>query len=77
MRRLTAHRKVPNRTLELTERVWGLVRARLGAGVICGRCNARFSNMDEKCSADLGQPCPGGEVVEHMRAKCAQEVGLA
>jgi hypothetical protein len=77
MRRLAAHRKVPNRALELTERMWALVRARLGSGVICARCNARYSDMDEKCQAGLDEACPGGNAVERVRAQAAKDVGLA
>lgn len=76
MRRLSAHRKVPNRALELTERVWELVRARIGSGVICATCSARYGDMDEKCSADLGKACPGSLAVERLRSQAAKEVGL-
>lgn len=75
--RQAAHRKVPNRRLELIERMWGLVRARLGAGVICAKCRARFSDMDEKCTAELGASCPGQLAVARMREQAATEVGLA
>ncbi len=71
-----AHRKVPNRALELTERVWALVRARLGSGVICGRCNARYATMDDVCNADIGERCPGSEAVDLVRARAAKELGL-
>ena len=73
---LAVHRTVPNRALELTERTWALVRARLGSGVICGRCNARYSDMDDKCTAGLGEACPGGNAVERGRAQAAKDVGL-
>lgn len=75
---LAAHRKVPNRALELTERVWSLVRARLGQQrVICARCGARYPTMDEKCTADLGESCPGSLAVERAREQAAKQVGLS
>jgi hypothetical protein len=75
--RLTAHRKVPNRALEKQERVWELVRARLGTGVICATCGARYVDYDEKCVADLNQTCPGSAAVERVRASASKEVGLS
>jgi hypothetical protein len=74
--RLSAHRKVPNRALELTERVWGLVHARIGSGVICTRCGARYVNMDDVCKANVNERCPGSEAVERLRRQAAKEVGL-
>jgi hypothetical protein len=74
---LAAHRKVPNRALELKERVWALVRARLGARLICTRCGARYATMDDLCNADLAERCPGSEAVEQARRTATQEVGLA
>lgn len=74
---LAAHRKVPNRTLELTERMWTLVRARLGAATICGRCGARYATMDDKCTADIGEACPGSEAVTRACEIAKQQVGLS
>lgn len=70
------HRKSPNRLRELREQIEHLVRMRMGFGMICGRCGARYGTMDDKCEADLGQPCPGSNAIDLVRLRAEREVGL-
>lgn len=69
-----AHRVSPNRARELRERVWHLVEQKLGAGEICGRCRARLSNFDERCTADLGEKCPGFLAMDRAREAAQRQV---
>lgn len=70
------HRKAPNRIRELRERVYVLVRERIGTGVICSRCRCTFATMNEKCSADLLDRCPGFNAVDLVQMRAEKEVGL-
>lgn len=74
---LSPHRKSPNRTRELRERVDALVRQRIGARVICGRCGATLATYADKCSADLDERCPGFNAIDLVQSRAEQEVGLA
>lgn len=73
---LAPHRKVPNRLRELRERVDVLVRERIGTGVICSRCGARFSTFVDKCDAALDERCPGFNAIELVRRRAETELGL-
>lgn len=73
---LTSHRQSPNRLRELRERVQQLVRARIGSGTICSRCNATFATYGEKCEADLDERCPGFNAVDLVQMRAEKEVGL-
>jgi ribosomal protein L40E len=74
---LVSHRKTPNRTRELRERVAVLVRERIGAGVICRRCGATFGNYADRCEAGLAERCPGFNAIDLVRTQAEREVGLA
>ena len=65
-RRSTAHAR------EYRERVNRLVRERIGAGIICGRCGARYVTLADKCDADLGERCPGANAIE-LQARLAEQ----
>ncbi len=73
---LVPHRKVPNRIRELRARVAALVRARVGPGVICSRCGARYATYADVCSADLDERCPGFIVIDRVQMDAEKEVGL-
>lgn len=73
---LTAHRQTPNRARELRERVWALVTEKLRGQIICPQCHCRLSNYDDKCTADLGSPCPGNRAIAAARVEAEREVGL-
>lgn len=38
-------------------------------GIICERCGATFQTMNEVCSADLLDPCPGFMAIEEAKKK--------
>lgn len=38
-------------------------------GAICERCGAMFQTMNEVCSADLLDPCPGFMAIEEAKKK--------
>ena len=73
---LTPHRKSPNRLRELREQVHALVQQRIGAGVICGRCGAKFASFADKCEADLDERCPGINAIDLIQTRAEKEVGL-
>lgn len=70
------HRKHPNRIRELRQRVFELVRARMGTGIICARCGATYATYSDKCSADLAERCPGFNAVDLVQMRAEKEVGL-
>lgn len=70
------HRKVPNRLVELRERVALLVRARIGRGIICTRCGASYATYADKCEAALDERCPGFNAVDLVQMQAEKEVGL-
>lgn len=72
-----AHRVVPNRSRELRERAWALVRERLGRTVICGRCGATYASYEDRCLSDLEGSCPGFRVIDAAGKAAARDVGLA
>lgn len=53
------------------------VAAILGAEIICDRCGCSFQTMNEKCSADLLDLCPGFNRVDAVQVPIEREVGLA
>ena len=73
---LQPHRKVPNRARELRERVWAVVAAKLGRGMLCSRCGCTLMNYDEKCDAGIDDPCPGANQIERARQSALHEMGL-
>jgi ribosomal protein L40E len=64
----------PQRKRELRAMVNGLVQQWVGAGVICGRCGATLASYSDKCQADLGERCPGGNAIELQRQRAEDEV---
>lgn len=50
------------------------VTAALGDEVICDRCGATFKTMNEACTADLLDPCPGFLRVDAVQMPIEREV---
>lgn len=50
------------------------VTAALGDKVICDRCGATFKTMNEACTADLLDPCPGFLAVDAVQVPIEREV---
>lgn len=50
------------------------VTAALGDKVICDRCGATFQTMNEACTADLLDPCPGFLTVDEVQVPIEREV---
>lgn len=50
------------------------VVAVLGDEVICNRCGATFKTMNEACTADLLDPCPGFRRVDEVQVPIEREV---
>jgi ribosomal protein L40E len=71
-----AHRKSPNRKRELREKVNTLVRQRIGAGSICGRCHATLGTYGETCNADLDERCPGFNAIDLQTTRAEKDLGL-
>lgn len=46
----------------------------LGDEVICSRCGATFKTMNEVCTAELLDPCPGFLRVDEVQVPIEREV---
>lgn len=50
------------------------VGAILGDSVICDRCGATYKTMNDVCSADLADPCPGFKHIDDVQVPIEAEV---
>lgn len=50
------------------------VAAALADKVICERCGATFKTMNDVCSADLLDPCPGFVAIDEVQVPIEREV---
>lgn len=50
------------------------VAASLGDKVICDRCGATFKTMNDVCSAELLDPCPGFLAIDEVQVPIEREV---
>lgn len=50
------------------------VTAALGDRIICNRCGATFKTMNETCSAELLDPCPGFLTIDEVQVPIEREV---
>lgn len=50
------------------------VAAALGDATICDRCGATFKTMNEACTADILDPCPGFLKVDEVQVPIEREV---
>lgn len=50
------------------------VAATLGDSQICERCGATFKTMNDACTADLLDPCPGFLAVDKVQVPIEREV---
>jgi hypothetical protein len=50
------------------------VAAALGDEIICERCGATFKTMNDACSADLLDPCPGFLRIDAVQVPIEHEV---
>jgi hypothetical protein len=77
VRRLSLHRKTPDRAREQRERAWALVERKLAGRTICGRCGANLVTFADKCIADLDQRCPGFDAIDAAKLEADKQVGLS
>lgn len=54
--------------------VYQRVKAALGDGKICDRCGATFKTMNEVCTAELLDLCPGFCRIEDVQLPIEREV---
>lgn len=50
------------------------VAAALGDAVICERCGATYQTMNDACTADLLDPCPGFLRIDEVQVPIEREV---
>lgn len=50
------------------------VAAALGEGKICDRCGATYKTMNEACTADLLNKCPGFLAIDAVQVPIEREV---
>ena len=50
------------------------VGAALGDSVICNRCGATYKTMNDVCSADILDPCPGFVRIDEVQVPIEREV---
>lgn len=50
------------------------VGAVLGDSVICARCGATYKTMNEACTADILDPCPGFVRIDEVQVPIEREV---
>lgn len=50
------------------------VATALGDGSICERCGATFKTMNDVCTADLLDPCPGFLAIDKVQVPIEAEV---
>jgi hypothetical protein len=72
-----AHRQSPNRARELRERAWAVVERQLAGKVICATCGATAATIDDVCSADLDQRCPGLDAIAAIFTAEVRKAGLS
>lgn len=65
-------RDAQHKRAEVHERV----SAVLGDSVICSRCGATFKTMNDACTADLLDPCPGFLRIDEVQKPIEREVFL-
>jgi hypothetical protein len=46
----------------------------LGDEVICARCGATYKTMNDVCSADILDPCPGFKRIDEIQVPIEREV---
>jgi hypothetical protein len=54
--------------------VAGRVATILGDEVICARCGATYKTMNNVCSADILDPCPGFKRIDEVQMPIEREV---
>lgn len=54
--------------------VYERVKAILGDGQICDRCCATFKTMNDACTAELTDLCPGFVRIEEVQSPIEREV---
>lgn len=62
------------KTSEKRRLVHERVTAILGDEMICDRCGATFKTMNEACTADLLDPCPGFLRIDTVQVPIEREV---
>lgn len=55
-------------------RVHERVAAALGDGPICERCGATFKTMNEACTAELLDPCPGFRTIDAVQVPIERKI---
>lgn len=59
---------------KMRDEVCRRVTAILGDEVICDRCGATIKTMNNACTADLLDPCPGFQRVDEVQVPIEREV---
>lgn len=62
------------KTQEKRKLVRDRVAAALGDETICDRCGATFKTMNDVCTAELLNPCPGFLRIEEVQVPIEREV---
>lgn len=69
-RTITQARTLSAKRTEVRDRVAAI----LGNSTICDRCGATYKTMNDVCTAELLDPCPGFERIDAVQVPIEREV---